>query len=97
MNTENFNKIIEDRLHNFKVAAEFQKVMPMTALALAGMVCKRAGSVCDLIREYEQGKEVSRAMWDEKIGDIINYLLLLTAFIADENDNRVQSVIEVAI
>lgn len=106
MNTENFNKIIEDRLdkckkvlcckaaeyatedrlHNFKVAAELQDITPMTALA--GMMCKHTVSVYDLIRDHEQGKEISREMWDEKIGDSINYLLLLTALIEDENSQK---------
>lgn len=82
----------EDRLHNFKVAAQLQGVTPMTALA--GMMCKHTVSVYDLIREHEQGKEISRAMWDEKIGDSINYLLLLTALIEDEDSNRLLLEVE---
>lgn len=76
----------EDRLHNFKVAAELQGVTPMTALA--GMMCKHTVSVYDLIRDHQQGKEISRGMWDEKIGDSINYLLLLTALIEDEDNEK---------
>ena len=71
-----------DRLHNFKVAATIEHCSPISALA--GMMVKHTVSVYDLISEYEQGKAISRDMWDEKIGDSINYLLLLTALI-DEN------------
>lgn len=41
-------------------------------------------SVYDLIQTHEAGLPVSQGMWDEKIGDSINYLLLLTALIEDE-------------
>ena len=69
----------EDRLHNFKVAAQLQNCTPLTALA--GMMSKHTVSVYDLIRDYERGKNISGEMWDEKIGDSINYLLLLTALV----------------
>lgn len=75
----------EDRLHNFKVAAELQNCTPITALA--GMMSKHTVSVYDLIRDYERGAFISKEMWDEKIGDSINYLLLLTALI-EEGDER---------
>ena len=69
----------EDKLHNFKVAAELQNCSPLTALA--GMMAKHTVSVYDLIRDYEDCEPIEKAMWDEKIGDHINYLLLLTALI----------------
>lgn len=74
----------EDRLHNFKVAAELQNCTPITALA--GMMSKHTVSVYDLVRDHEQGKEISKEMWDEKIGDSINYLLLLSALIQEGID-----------
>ena len=74
----------EDRLHNFKVAAELQNCTPITALA--GMMAKHTVSVYDLIKRQEQGYVVPKEMWDEKIGDSINYLLLLTALIEDVPD-----------
>lgn len=49
---------------------------------------KHTVSVYDLIEDYEQGKAISKEMWDEKIGDSINYLLLLTALLEDENNAR---------
>lgn len=72
----------EDRLHNFKVAAELQNCSPVTALA--GMMCKHTVSVYDLIRDNETGLNISPEMWDEKIGDSINYLLLLTALLKEQ-------------
>lgn len=74
----------EDRLHNFKVAAEIQNCTPITALA--GMMAKHTVSVYDLIQRQENGFVVSREMWDEKIGDSINYLILLSALVQEKFD-----------
>lgn len=74
----------EDRLHNFKVAAKLQACTPITALA--GMMAKHTVSVYDLARDQEYGAIIPKEMWDEKIGDSINYLLLLTALIEDVPD-----------
>ena len=75
----------EDRLHNFKVAAEIQNCTPVKALG--GMMCKHTVSVYDLINDFEAGKEIPIELWNEKIGDSINYLLLLTALV-EESRNR---------
>lgn len=77
----------DDRLHNFKVAGELQSCTPVKALG--GMMAKHTVSVYDLIDDYEQGKATSKEMWAEKIGDSINYLLLLTAMLEEdiEDDN----------
>ena len=76
----------EDRLHNFKVAAEIQNCTLITALA--GMMAKHTVSVYDLIQRQEQGFVVEDALWDEKIGDSINYLLLLTALVQEKKDEE---------
>lgn len=68
-----------DRLHNFKVAAELQGCTPIRALG--GMMCKHTVSVYDLINEFEEGADIPLELWEEKIGDSINYLLLLTALV----------------
>lgn len=78
----------EDRLHNFKVAAELQGCTPITALA--GMMSKHTVSVYDLIQKQEKGEVVTREMWDEKIGDSLNYLLLLDALIQERFDEETQ-------
>ena len=70
----------EDKLHNFKVAAAIQNVTPIQALA--GMMCKHTVSIYDMC----QGGTYSDEMWDEKIGDSINYLLLLRALVQDNED-----------
>ena len=74
----------DDRLHNFKVAGELQKCTPVKALG--GMMAKHTVSVYDLIDDYEQGKAISEEMWAEKIGDSINYLLLLTALLEEDKN-----------
>lgn len=76
----------EDRLHNFKVAAELQNCTPITALA--GMMAKHTVSVYDLIQKQEQGYIVTREMWEEKIGDHINYLILLSALVEEKFDEE---------
>ena len=97
MNTNEFNEIIDkilmkctdvlinkakeyatqDRLHNFKVAAELQGISPKQALM--GMMAKHTVSVADMCRSGEYPLE----MWDEKIGDSINYLLLLRCLVEE--------------
>lgn len=69
----------EDRLHNFKVAAELEQVPAVQALA--GMMAKHTVSVYDMCKS---GKEYPLALWEEKITDHINYLLLLNALIRDK-------------
>lgn len=70
----------EDRLHNFKQAGHIQEVTPVQALA--GMMAKHTVSVYDMARSNEPYPE---ALWEEKITDSINYLILLRALIEDEN------------
>ena len=74
----------EDRLHNFKIAAKLQNCLPMTALA--GMMAKHTVSVYDLIQKAETGNIVSLELWDEKIGDSINYLILLSAIVREQEE-----------
>lgn len=69
----------EDRLHNFKVAGSLQGVTPKEALA--GMLAKHIVSIYDLVQKDEQ---VPMAVWDEKIGDSLNYLFLLKALVIEE-------------
>lgn len=105
MKTERFNQIVntqlntcksimqskakeyatEDRLHNFRVAAVLQRVSAKDALA--GMMAKHTVSVYDMCGSEET---FSQELWDEKITDSINYLLLLRALIQEEElDNAV--------
>jgi len=104
MKTEQFNSIIEeqqkrctdilitkakeyateDRLHNFKVAAVLQMTTPINALA--GMMAKHTVSIYDMCRS---GQTYSEEMWNEKITDHINYLLLLKALTVEETERAV--------
>ena len=99
MKTEKFNEIIyeqisrsldvlvvkaeeyatEDRLHNFKVAAGLKGETPVQALA--GFLAKHTVSIYDMCMS---GEEYSLDMWNEKITDHINYLLLLRALVEED-------------
>lgn len=72
-----------DRLHNFKVSARVQGVIPIQALG--GMMVKHTTSIYDLIRN-EENYSASPALWHEKITDHINYLLLLRALLQEKWD-----------
>lgn len=69
----------DDRLHNFKNAAGMMSCDPKEALA--GMMAKHTISVYDMCRS---GKDYSIELWNEKITDHINYLLLLKAIVEEE-------------
>lgn len=73
----------EDRLHNFKNAAGMMGCDPKEALA--GMMAKHTISIYDMCRD---GKEHPIELWQEKITDHINYLLLLKALVAEEEESN---------
>jgi len=74
-----------DRLSNFKQAAHLQKIsMPQ---AVVSFMAKHTVSIFDMVRT---GKPYPIEVWDEKITDHINYLILLKAALLEnakkEND-----------
>ena len=71
----------EDRLHNFRVAAALQGISDKQALA--GMMSKHSVSVYDMCLS---GKDYPVELWEEKITDSINYLLLLNAMVREEHE-----------
>ena len=82
----------DDRLEHFKRAAEYLSTTPKEAclaqltkhlISIRDMVCMR--------RPYSDKEtvEFSPEQWDEKIGDAINYLVLLRALVIDEEINNV--------
>lgn len=75
-----------DRLHNFKTAAEIQECTPVQALG--GMMAKHTVSVYDMINT---GDTYTKELWDEKITDHINYLLLLKALVEENRQRYVTS------
>ena len=75
-----------DRLWNFKVAARKLNCHP--AEALAGMMIKHTVSVDDIIDGLAKGIVPPRELVAEKIGDSIDYLLLLEGLIEEERQRR---------
>jgi hypothetical protein len=71
----------DDKLHNFKKAAAFINKLPTTALM--GMMLKHTTSIYDMLDDLEAGKRPSMTLWDEKIGDQINYLICMRGLIDD--------------
>lgn len=69
-----------DRLHNFRAAAGMMGCG--TKEALAGMMAKHTISVYDMCRS---GEKYPVELWDEKITDHINYLLLLRAIVEEDD------------
>jgi hypothetical protein len=80
------NKAVEyasdaDRLHNFKVAAAYLGCTPKQA-ALYFMT-KHLVSISDMV---QQDTPHSILVWDEKIGDALNYLILLRAIVEESHE-----------
>ena len=87
-----FNKSHEyaaggDRLHNFKNAAGMMGCNPKEALA--GMMAKHTISIYDMCRS---DRDFDISLWNEKITDHINYLLLLKAIVVEEIDNKQKDI-----
>lgn len=72
-----------DRLHNFKCASGMMECSPEEALA--GMMAKHTISIYDMCRS---GNDYPIELWNEKITDHINYLLLLKAIIIDKKNSQ---------
>lgn len=64
----------EDRLHNFKTAAALKNETILQSIG--GMMVKHTVSIYDMINS---GYNFSINIWNEKITDHINYLILLRA------------------
>ena len=71
----------EDRLRAFRAAAAIEKTTPEAALG--GMLAKHIVSIYDMLGNP---RGYSKERWDEKIGDAINYLLLLDALLQDDEN-----------
>ena len=74
----------DDKLHNFVAAAKLMRCNTKE-FALLGMLNKHLVSVVDMIEKYEKTGELPTSnMIDEKIGDSINYFILLKACFYDD-------------
>lgn len=71
----------EDRLSHFKRAAALSQESPEKVLY--GYMLKHIMSISDMIAS---GKKYSKEVWQEKMTDIHNYLILLLGLLEDEND-----------
>lgn len=70
-----------DRLSNFKRAAGFlERTPPRVCL---DFMMKHWVSVVDLVEDFEKGEMPTPERINEKIGDSINYLILLEAIFAE--------------
>lgn len=67
-----------DRLANFKAAGGAQSINPLQALV--GMMSKHYVSVCDMSKDP---LKYNISLWNEKLGDLRNYVLLAEALIRD--------------
>jgi hypothetical protein len=80
----------KDRLYVFNRAAEIAETTP--AKALLGMMLKHWVSVLDLIEDEDyvlQDLNAYEALINEKIGDSINYLILLEAILKEPLYERI--------
>lgn len=71
----------EDKLKNFKTAADLQGLDVKEALR--GMMAKHTVSIYDMCGSAQRFAE---EVWNEKITDSINYLLLLQAVVTEERE-----------
>ncbi len=71
----------DDRLHNFKRAASITGETP--AEACVGMFAKHLVSVLDLVEDAKNNQRGRMGLLDEKIGDAVNYLILLEALLKE--------------
>ena len=73
-----------DPYHNFNEGAKLMNVHPMTVLNFFRL--KHVISIADLQKDFEQGKEVSKAQVNEKYDDILVYTLIELAYTENENE-----------
>lgn len=78
----------DDKLHNFRQAVEIGRgprdARPSMALVCWRDVLKHLTSILTMVLNPEWGGEKRAAMIDEKIGDAINYMILLEAIFREE-------------
>jgi hypothetical protein len=82
-----------DRLHNFKSAA--RKLDTIPEIALRGMRIKHEVAIDDFINALAGSITGWTTMeeWEEKIGDSINYLLLLYALVVERYDSTFSDLV----
>lgn len=76
-----------DRLSNFKRAAAMLQTIPEKALM--GMLSKHLVSIMDMVDDLEAGISHQEIVWNEKLGDAINYFVLLEALLYERGFKKV--------
>lgn len=77
----------EDRLHNFNVAAKMSN-QTRESILWNGFALKHLVSLNDIINDLEKGKTNPINLVEEKIGDLINYLILLEMCFKQNKSNE---------
>jgi hypothetical protein len=75
----------EDHLFNFKAAGKILNTTPEQALI--GFLMQHLVSVISMVHDLPV-QQKPLALWDEKIGDVINYLILLEALAVERDMAR---------
>lgn len=76
----------DDPLHNFRVAAKVNNTTEEKALW--GFAVKHYVSFLDILNDMEKGFLPTESQVNEKIGDLINYLILCEASIQEKIVNN---------
>ena len=82
-----------DPLHNFNVASKLNNTT--REKALWGFATKHLVSFLDMLDDIEKNKLPQREYVEEKIGDLINYLILCEASIKDRMINDSMSLFDI--
>lgn len=75
-----------DRLENFKTAGALLGQTP--EMYLINLVTKHYVALTDFVRQLEGGRLKDYPFWEEKIGDVINYMILLDALIIERRNEK---------
>lgn len=73
----------DDKLHNFRRAAELDPTRSAAQHCLA-FAHKHYVSLHDLVDEFANGDRRKAAILSEKVGDLVNYLILLEAILTED-------------
>lgn len=89
----------KDRLSNFRRMAAIQRCTPEKALV--GALSKHLASILDMVDDLDvkyvpviqndidiANLPAPLSQWDEKLGDAINYLILLRALVEERGENK---------
>jgi hypothetical protein len=82
-----------DPLHNFNMASKLNNIT--REKALWGFATKHLVSFLDMLDDIEKNKLPQKEYVEEKIGDLINYLILCEASIKDRMINDSMSLFDV--